>query len=568
MGREGEPGERVERARRGTAGTSVLRRRLWALVFRRSCLAAAILLLAALGLVLVAGLAGGCSGGGFSDQVQLDSGPIKGVQEGELHAFKGIPYAAPPVGELRWKPPQPVTPWKKVRECTQFGPSCPQPSSGEVFYLDVGATAEDCLYLNVWTPAKSKADRLPVMVWIHGGSFVTGSGSMAVYSGANLASKGVVLVTINYRLGPFGFLAHPALTAESPQRTSGNYGLLDQVAALQWVKRNIAAFGGDPERVTVFGESAGAISILDLLVSPLAHGLFQRAIVQSGILLDAGFGVSTAATLAEAEEAGTKFAERLGISSTGDVLRELRAKSPADLLAAMPGEDLMEGGLVWKPVADGYVLPDLPTRLWLQAEQRPVPLLIGSNADEGNAFLSGLTASPEEFRRQLAEIFGPLASEAQSLYPVQTSADIVPAFSRMLTEVGFASTARFAARVMSESAPAYLYQFTRVPFGNPLGAFHGVEIPYVFGNLDMFSALGQIQEVDRQLSETLMGYWTRFATTGDPNGDGAVEWPRYSSGEDLHLELGDVIQVGSGLYKEACDLADRVREAGLAPGSE
>jgi len=419
------------------------------------------------------------------------------------------------------------------------------------------------LYLNVWTPAKSQTDGLPVMVWIHGGSFVTGAGSMAVYSGANLATKGVVVVTINYRLGPFGFLSHPALTTESPEGTSGNYGLLDQIAALKWVKRNIAAFGGDPERVTVFGESAGAISILDLLVSPLAEGLFERAIVQSGILLDAGFGVSTAATLAEAEEAGAKFAERLGIAPRGDVLTELRAKSAADLLAAMPGEELMEGGLVWKPVADGYVLPDLPTRLWLQAKQWPLPLLIGSNADEGNAFLAGLTTSTEEFQRQLAEIFGPLVTEARSLYPVKTPADIVPAFSRMLTEVGFASTARFAAGVMSESASAYLYHFTRVPFGNPLGAFHGVEIPYVFGNLDMFSALGQIQDPDRRLSETIMGYWTRFAATGDPNGGGAVEWPRYNGAEDLHLELGDVIQVGRGLYKEACDLADRVRQAGL-----
>jgi para-nitrobenzyl esterase len=512
--------------------------------------------------VLAAGLLTGCSRGTASlSRVQLDSGPIKGIREADLWVFKGIPYAAPPVGELRWRPPQPVAPWKNVRVCDAFGPSCPQPGAGGVFYLEVGPTAEDCLYLNVWSPARSASERLPVMVWIHGGSFETGSGSMAVYGGAALAAKGVVVVTLNYRLGPLGFLAHPALTAESPEHSSGNYGLLDQIAALQWVKRNIAAFGGDPERVTVFGESAGAISILDLLVSPLAEGLFERAIAQSGILLDVGFGVSTNGTLAEAERSGEEFAKRLGIDPAGDVAAQLRAKSPGELLSASSNENLMERGLTWKPVADGYVLPDLPTRLWLQDKQTKVPLLIGSNADEGNAFLTGLTMSAEEFRRQMEGVFGPFVDQAYALYPVKTSSDIVPAFSRMLTEVGFASTARFAAQVMSRSAPAYLYQFTRVPLGNPLGAFHGVEIPYVFGNAGLFTTLGPIEQVDYDLSEAMMGYWTRFAASGDPNGAGAVEWPRYDSAGDQHLELGDVIRVGSGLYKEACDLADQVRRA-------
>lgn len=530
-------------------------------VVRRTVRISAVLAFAVglvLPLLLVA--VSGCGGGGL-EQVQLDNGPVTGVREGNLWAFKGIPYAAPPVGDLRWRPPQPVTPWKKARLCQEYGPSCPQPGGGP-FYLEVGPTSEDCLYLNVWTPARTSSERLPVLVWIHGGSFVTGSGSMAVYSGANLAAKGVVVVTINYRLGPLGFLAHPALTAEAGEGSSGNYGLLDQIAALRWVQRNIAAFGGDPQRVTVFGESAGAISILDLLVSPLAEGLFQRAIVQSGILLDAGFGVSTTGTLTEAEAAGEQFAQRLGVDSRSDVAAQLRAKTPAELLAAGEDENLLEKGLTWKPVVDGYVLPDLPTKLWLAGKQWPVPLLIGSNADEGNTFLAGLTVSKEEFVRQMEGIFGPFAEEALALYPVTTAADISGAFSRMLTEVGFASTARFAAGVMSEVAPAYLYQFTRVPLGNPLGAFHGVEIPYVFGNAGLFTALGEIEEADYRLSEALMGYWTRFAATGDPNGESAVAWPRYDRVEDQHLELGDTIRVGSGLYKAACDLADRVRQAG------
>ncbi len=219
-------------------------------------------------------VATGC--GSDLEQVQLESGPVAGARE-EVHgtkiwSFKGIPYAAPPVGDLRWKPPQPVASWTEPRACTSFGPSCPQPAQIETFYLDVGATDEDCLYLNVWSPADSAHERLPVMVWVHGGSFETGSGSMEVYGGQNLATMGMVVVTINYRLGPLGFLAHPALSAESTEGVSGNYGLLDQIAALQWVQKNIAGFGGDPTNVTVFGESAGAISILDLLVSPAGRG--------------------------------------------------------------------------------------------------------------------------------------------------------------------------------------------------------------------------------------------------------------------------------------------------------
>ncbi len=523
----------------------------------------------------------GCGGAGF-ERVQLQSGPVTGerqeTEKGEVWVFKGIPYAAPPVGDLRWKAPQPVDPWIERRACTSFGPACPQPAQTEMFYLDVGVTDEDCLYLNVWTPAASPDDRLPVMIWIHGGSFETGSGSMGVYEGQNLASKGVIVVTVNYRLGPLGFLAHPALSAESAEGTSGNYGLLDQIAALKWVENNIAGFGGDPENVTVFGESAGAISILNLLVSPLAEGLFDRAIAESGILLDQGFGVSTTATWDEAETTGEALVEKLGVNESGDVLAQMRAKTPDELLAA--GAALaketthMVQGLTWKPVVDGYVLHDLPTALWLAGARWSVPLLIGSNADEGNTFLAGLTVSPAEFKAQMQKIFGQYSEEALALYPVTDAADITPAFSRMLTEVGFASTARFAARAMSDPsalgveaaasgaapAPAYLYQFTRIPLENPLGAFHGVEIPYVFGNIELFSGLGSIEEIDYELSEAIMGYWTRFAATGDPNGDDAVLWPVHVRSSDQHLEFGDTVREGGpGLSETACDLADRVR---------
>jgi para-nitrobenzyl esterase len=470
------------------------------------------------------------------------------------------------VGRLRWAPPQPVTPWTEPRACTSFGPACPQPASGGVSYLDVGPTSEDCLYLNVWSPAGSPDERLPVMVWIHGGSFVIGAGSMPVYDGQNLAKRGVVVVTINYRLGPLGFLAHPALAQESATQSTGNYGLMDQIEALRWVSRNIAALGGDPGRVTVFGESAGAISILDLLVSSQSEGLFQAAIAESGILLDAGFdGVTTAATLQQAEQAGEAYAAKLGVDPNKDVAAQLRAKSVDELLAAAAGYDnLLDGGLSWKPCVDGLVLADLPTRLWEAGKQMKVPLLIGSNKDEGNAFLQQLNVPPSEYQAYMDKIFGPYAEQALALYPAPQPSDVLPALSRMLTEVGFASTARFAAELMSESQPpsaasAYLYQFTRVPFGNPLGAFHSVEIPYVFGNLDLFSSLGKIEPTDRDLSAAMMGYWTRFAATGNPNGDAAPAWPQYEANTDQHLELGDQIRTGSGLYKQASDLADKVR---------
>jgi para-nitrobenzyl esterase len=536
-------------------------------------LAAALVLIA----LALAGLVVGC-GGGF-DKVQLTAGPVTGATQkidgAQIWTFKGIPYAAPPVGELRWRPPQQVDPWTEPLACTEFGPSCPQEASGEAgpFSVDstaVDATNEDCLYLNVWTPAKAKGDKLPVMVWIHGGSFESGSGSMAVYDGTNLAARGVVVVTINYRLGPLGFLAHPALSAESADGVSGNYGLFDQIAALEWVRDNIAAFGGDPARVTAFGESAGAISILDLMVSPLAEGLFQRAIPESGILLDKGFGVSTARTLADAEAEGKDFATELGIdagASDAEALARMRAKTPDELLAAAKKlsdkNSLTRTGLVWTPAADGRLLTDLPSALWAAGKQHDVALLIGSNADEGNAFLGGLVVSPEQYATTMSDIFGSYAAQGQALFPIGAGNDTLTPLSRMLTEIGFASTARFAAAQNSRAgAPAYLYQFTRVPLKsvNPLGAFHGVEIPYVFGNAELFSMLGTIDDADYQLSSTVMGYWTRFAATGDPNGGDAPQWPAYDAATDLHLQLGDTVgQAGPGLYKEACDLADLMR---------
>jgi para-nitrobenzyl esterase len=512
-------------------------------------------------------LVGGC-GGTSLDQVRLDSGPISGSREEvtgrQIWTFKGIPYAASPVGDLRWLAPQPVKTWEAPRVCTQFGPACPQSSMLEGFSLSAGPTSEDCLYLNVWSPAESITQLLPVMVWIHGGSFETGSGSMDIYNGRYLAAEGVVVVTINYRLGPLGFFSHPALSGEAASGVSGNYGLLDQIAALQWVKRNIQGFGGDPDNVTVFGESAGGISILDLIVSPPAEGLFKRAIVESGVLMDQGFGVKMAATKEQAEMAGEVFAERLGVDPTGDAAAQLRAATVDDLLsvgADMKGEEEeVAQVLFWRPVVDGYILPDLPTKLWASGQYQRVSLLIGSNADEADLFLPGLVMTKERYDTAMREIFGDRAGEVAALYPGTGLGGPTRAIGRMLTEVGFASTARFAARVMSADVPGvYLYEFTRAPLPLLMGAFHAVELPYVFGTTDLFAWLGVIRQVDTDLSATIRGYWTRFAATGDPNGGGAPVWPKYDEASDSHLRLGETIGSASGLYKDACDFAERVR---------
>ena len=512
----------------------------------------------------------GTATAGTLERPVVEGGAIRGAQASGVWSYLGIPYAAPPVGELRWKPPQPVKPWRQVRGCTQYGASCPQQTSlMETALLGVGRTSEDCLYLNVWTPAASARDKLPVMVWIHGGSFTSGSGSMPVYAGETLARAGdVVVVTINYRLGPFGFLAHPELSKESPQGVSGNYGLLDQIAALKWVRRNIAAFGGDPRRVTAFGESAGAISILDLMTSPLATGLFQRAVVQSGILMEAGLGSQTGATLAQAERAGRAFARRAGVAASGAAaLKAMRGLSADELLAAgAQGGDFLTAGLSYKPVVDGYALPHSATYVFAAGKQMDVPLLIGSNADEGETFVAQMgSPTPAQYRAYIRAAFGDNADAVLALYPASTQEQVLPALSRLLTEMGFAGTARFAAAAMDDrgiEAPAYLYQFTRVPPeaatmpGFPNGAFHGLEIPYVFGKAEDFGAQ---DPVDLELSEQMMAMWTRFAVSGDPNKPGSDRWPAYDPSTDRHLELGDVIEVKAGLYKEACDLADEIR---------
>lgn len=494
----------------------------------------------------------------------LDSGPINGTLDDGIWTYKGVPYAAPPVGDLRWQEPQPVKPWKDVRQCTDYGPSCPQPPSDFGGLNVVEATSEDCLYLNVWTPADSPGDHLPVMVWIHGGAFSTGSGSFPLYDGHNLAQKGVVVVTINYRLGPLGFLAHPALSGESPHGVSGNYGLLDQVAALEWVRENIAAFGGDPKTVTVFGESAGGMSICDLMVSPLADGLFSRAIIESGPFMDMALRLGTGDTLAEAETSGQDIANRLGCSQASDVLACLRSKTPDELIQAGTPINRILNPIALGPNIDGYVLPDQPSALFAAGKQKAVPLINGTNASEGSIFAPDI--GPEMYRMALNLVFGSYADQVFALYPATTPAEVKPALTRLITEMAFAASSRFACTEMAKvDAPAYMYEFTRVP-NDPrvqgLGAFHGIEIVYAFGNFDEIQQLASPEPQDLSLSEDMMNYWVGFAKTGDPNGQGRPAWPTFDDSSHMYLELGDAVIPRSNLDDQAYQLVLEINGLG------
>jgi len=520
-------------------------------------IAVTILCMLALSIVMAAG----CSSDGADTTikvVQLDSGQISGLLEDGIWTYLGIPFAAPPVGELRWAEPQPVEAWDEVLACTEYGPACPQPESP---LYDVDETDEDCLYLNVWTPAEKPDEMLPVMVWIHGGGFEDGSGSLNIYEGHNLAEKGVVIVTFNYRLGPLGFLAHPLLSEESAQEVSGNYGLLDQVFALEWVQENIGGFGGDPDNVTIFGESAGGASVLDLMVSPLAEGLFRGAICESGGFPARRLGVNDN-TLQNAEQRGVEFAAQLGCGQAEDVLACMREKSPQEILdVAYAGAEEVEG-ISYGPNIDGWFFPDWPTLLFEAGKQHDLPLLVGSNADEGTLFAQDMTL--QEYQLYLQAAYGDYADEVFALFPAQSDSEVKKALQRIITEMNFASSARFAAESMQNvNSKGYLYQFTKKPedpMAASLGSFHGIEIMYVFGtNHDLYRI--DESEADLALSQTLMDYWTNFAKMGDPNGEGLTEWPVYNSETDINIVLDDEITTNTGLYKEACDLADEIYRA-------
>ncbi len=519
--------------------------------------------------------------------VKLDTGLVSGMpgKNVEVRVFKGIPYAAAPVGDLRWKPPQPAAKWAGVRAGDQFGNSCMQGGGGGRGGAKGGAApparpdgvapegaarggaargpagpanSEDCLFLNVWTAAKSASEKRPVMVWLHPGGYTSGSGSAPGTDGENLAMKGAVLVTINYRLGIFGFFAHPDLTQESSHHASGNYAFMDQQAALEWVQKNIAGFGGDPRRVLVFGDSAGSTSIGNLVASPLSKGLFQRALGESGAWL--GLGIAAVATLDVAERAGVRTAEGLGAKSVA----ELRAKPAAEVLAA--------GGRTG-PVIDGWFLPDDPANIYAQGKQNDVPLLLGSNKDEGTFFQSPTTAAM--FTQSSKMRYGDLADAFFKIYPAGSDDEAtVSSFAAFRDQLGFVMRNWAASQVKIGKSKAYVYYFTHEPpvaGGNPpprdvvtvrqQGATHGAEAPYVFENLQ---GNRPWTDLDRKLSDTISSYWVNFAANGDPNGKGLAVWPAFDEKKNQRLVLGDKIEPAADLTKEQIALYqqyyDRVRQ--------
>jgi len=491
--------------------------------------------------------------------VTIDSGRVRGVAANGVVAFKGIPYAAAPVGPLRWKPPQPAGRWTDVRPASEFGAACPQPPILEKMWGIKYRIAEDCLFINVWTAAGAPSESRPVMFWIHGGAFIAGSSEGPITDGAALARQGAVVVSINYRLGPLRFLALPSLSRESGRGVSGNYGLLDQIAALEWVKRNIRSFGGDPGNVTIFGESAGAGSVAMLMASPLARGLFHKAVMESGVVF--------IGTIYLNKPSGTvKSAEQTGASRFGDNLAALRAKSADEIInsGGVQSDVFFGAGDYYGPIVDGYVIPDDPEKIFAAGRQAIVPLIVGTNADEGSVFTGALPfASPAAYRAALAVRYGPDADAVFALYPAYLQFQIRPAVTRLLTDSMFLTTARRMARYQAPRNPqTFLYHFTRVSvyaqlYG--LGAYHAAEIPYVFDTVDLVSATG-VQPKDRELAQAMSAAWLRFAQTGDPNGANLPKWPPYSQSTDQHQEFGNTIRAGSGLHAKAVDLFTKFYE--------
>ena len=476
--------------------------------------------------------------------VKVQDGLLQGTSEDGLAVYKGIPFAAPPVGDLRWRAPQPTSKWEGVREATKFAPGPMQggnPPSGK---------SEDCLYLNVWTPAKSVSDHIPVLVWIYGGGFGGGATSERNYSGENLARKGVVLVSIAYRVGQLGFFAHPELSKENPNHVSGNYGLLDMIAGLQWVQKNIAAFGGDPNKVTIFGESAGGIAVSMLCASPLAKGLFHGAISQSG----GSFGPPRPTTfpgenlkrLTDAEHAGQAYVESAGVSSIADL-----RKIDADKLPAVRG-------MSW-PIIDGWVIPDDQCKLYEAGRFNDTPILVGYNSDEGASFSPPKT--PEDYITGVRTRYGRFAEDLIKAYPVNSKT--VPKTARDLArDAAFGWHTWIWARLqakMGKSKVFYYYfdQHPDYPEDSPRAGFgspHGQDVAYVFQHLDASNP--QITKTDLDISEAMATYWTNFAKHGDPSGNGVPVWPAFSDANPVVMHFNRTPHTGPVPGAESLKILD------------
>ena len=468
--------------------------------------------------------------------VTITQGTLAGTSEDGVAVFKGIPFAAPPVGELRWRAPQPAAGWSGTRDATDFGPICPQPARTDM--ANPFKQSEDCLTLNVWSAVPGTAAKRPVMVWIYGGAFVRGGSAYPIYDGTDLAKRGVVVVSINYRLGYLGFFAHPALARENPGEAIGNYGLMDQIAALKWVQANIAQLGGDPSDVTIFGESAGGVSVNDLVASPAARGLFAKAISESGL------GLLPTPTLARAQSAATEFATRMGVSGDDNAaLAKLRGLSVDQIIA-----DQSANVRTLEPIVDGKILPEDVSTAYAKGDIAKVAYLAGSNSNEAT-LMRAIGTSGDGMIKGL----GDRAAEVRAVYE-QNGKLTDEAFAQQLFTDGlFAAGAQgLAGFVAKGGEPAHVYQFAYVADGmrqmGQTGVGHGGEIVYVFGfrglandpRLARFA--GAITDKDRHISNMVQTYWTNFAKTGDPNGGGAPQWPSYTTASPQLLLVNDTTE--------------------------
>jgi len=477
--------------------------------------------------------------GALPTQIHTASGVVEGVRSADkkVAVFEGIPFAAPPVGKLRWQAPQPVAAWEGVRKATAFGPRCMQaPIYSDMIFRDPGPT-EDCLYLNVWTPANSAEAKLPVMAWIYGGGFAAGAASEPRQDGSKLAEKGVVVVSMNYRLGVFGFFAHPELTKESPEHASGNYGLLDQAAALKWVQKNITAFGGDPGNVTIFGESAGSISVSAQMASPLSKNLIKRAIGESGSMF---MLIAPTIALEKAEQQGIRFTAAVGAANL-------------DALRAMPAKELLDDSQQQRskfrfwPIVDGYFLPEQPKDIYAAGKQARVALLAGWNTDEqsADAFFGKQPEAMESYAARVKALYGEHADEVLKLYPAGNEMQMKQSAGALAGDrfIAYSTWRWIEDQIKTGDSAVYRYHFEQAP-PQPAGmtsrgAYHSADIEYVFETLDSKNL--PWTDADRKLSDIISSYWTNFAKNGNPNGQGLPKWPQDTKNdgyEVMHLVEG------------------------------
>ena len=485
-----------------------------------------------------------------ADTVVTKAGPLQGTIDGDgLRAFKGIPYAAPPVGALRWQPPQPAPKWRDVRQATAFGAQCMQRRQFADMVFRAAGMSEDCLFLNVWTPAGKAGERLPVLVYFYGGGFTAGDGSEPRYDGASMARRGLVAVTVNYRLDVFGLMAHRELTKESPHHASGNYGLLDQTAALAWVRDNIAAFGGDPRKVTIAGESAGSISVSALMASPLSRGLIAGAIGESGAAINPTFAP---VPLTEGERAGALFAANVG----SDSLAALRGIPAAQLLEAAATQGAPRFGLL----VDGYFLPRTVAEIFAAGEQARVPLLAGWNSQENGAAVvlgRGAEPTPDVYTKSVRGLAAPIGDRADEIlkaYPGSTPDEITRSATALASDrfIAFSTWKWIDSHARTGGRPVYRYYYSRPrPAMNPgkgpngqtapaaRGAVHSAEIEYAMGNLATNEVYAWTSE-DWKVSATMQGFFANFVRTGDPNGAGLPRWPSLGKsglGQVMHIDV-------------------------------